>query len=79
MVTILNKFLSFVFFLDGNLVTSVIPTCSNSSATVTVVPRSYSDIQSEDSYHEDINFRIDYICIGNDSQKVSENMAKQIA
>ena len=68
-----------MFFIDGNLVTSVTSTCSNSSATVTVVPRSYSDIQSEDSYHEDINFRIDYVCIGNDSQKVSENMAKWIA
>ena len=58
---------------------SVIPTCSSSSAKVTVVPRSHDVIQSEDSDHEDINFRIDYICIGNDGQKVSENMAKQVA
>ena len=59
--------------------TSVIPTCSSSSATVIVVPRSHGDIQSEDSDHEAINFRIDYVCIGNDGQKVSENMAKRIA
>ena len=54
--------------------TSVMPTCSNSSAAVEVVPRSFNDIQSEDSYHEDIIFRIDYICVGNDGQKVSENI-----
>ena len=59
--------------------TSVIPTCSSSSAKVIVVPRSHDVIRSEDSDHWDINFRIDYICIGNDGQKVSENMAKQVA
>ena len=73
MATTLNRFLSFVL-LDGDLVTSVVPTCSSSSAAVEVVPRSFIDIQSDDSYHEDINFRIDYICIGNDGQKVSENI-----
>ena len=53
--------------------TSVILSCSNDSAAVQVIPR--SDIKS-DQNHLDISFRIDYICIGNDGQKVSENMAK---
>ena len=52
--------------------TSVIPSCSNDSAAIEVIPR--SDIS--DPNHVRINFRIDYMCTGNDGQKVSENMAK---
>ena len=53
--------------------TSVIPSCSNDSAAVEVIPR--PDIKS-DPNHLRISFRVDYVCIGNDSQKVSENMTK---
>ena len=53
--------------------TSVIPFCSNDSAAVEVIPR--PDVESPLG-HMRITFRIDYICIGNDGQKVSENMAK---
>ena len=53
--------------------TSVIPFCSNDSAAVEVIPR--PDVESPLG-HMRITFRIDYICIGNDGQKVSENMTK---
>ena len=53
--------------------TSVIPFCSNDSAAVQVIPR--PNVESPLG-HMRINFRIDYIYIGNDGQKVSENMAK---
>ena len=53
--------------------TSVVPFCSNDSAAVEVIPR--PDVKSP-LRHIRITFRIDYICIGNDGQKVSENMAK---
>ena len=54
--------------------TSVIPTCSNDSAAVEVVPRSYDDIWSEDSDHSDLLIRIDYICIMNDGKQVGDNL-----
>ena len=54
--------------------TSVIPTCSNNSAAVEVVARSYDDIWSEDEHHADLFIRIDYICIGEDGQQVSYNL-----
>ena len=54
--------------------TSVIPTCSNDSAAVEVVARSYDDIWSGDRSHASLFVRIDYICVGNDSQQVSGNM-----
>ena len=54
--------------------TSVTPTCSNDSATVEVVPRSYYDIRSEESCHSSLYIRIDYICIGEDGQQVSDNL-----
>ena len=68
------KFLSSSCFVDGDLVTSVIPTCSNNSAAVEVVARSYDDIWSEDGHHNNILIRIDYICIGEDGQQVSDNL-----
>ena len=43
---------------DGDLVTSVTPTCSNDSATVEVVARSHDDIRSEDSNHASLHIRI---------------------
>lgn len=54
--------------------TSVIPTCSNDSAAVEVVPRSYVDIKKEDSDHSDLRIRIDYICIMNDGKQVGDNL-----
>ena len=54
--------------------TSVIPTCSNDSAAVEVVARSWDDIQSEDGQHANLFIRIDYICVGNDSQQVRDNL-----
>ena len=54
--------------------TSVIPTCSASSATVEVVARSHDDILSEDWGHSALFIRIDYICIGEDGQQVSDNL-----
>ena len=68
------KFLSSLCFIDGDLVISVIPTCSNDSAAVEVVARPYDDILSEDWHHVSILIRIDYICIGEDGQQVSENL-----
>ena len=59
---------------DGDLVTSVIPTCSNDSAAVEVVARSYADIRSGDGHHNTLYIRIDYICIGEDGQQVSDNL-----
>ena len=53
--------------------TSVIPTCSNDSAAVEVVARSYDDIRSGDRSHASHLIRIDYICVGNDSQQVRDN------
>ena len=58
----------------GNLVTSLIPTCSNDSAAVEVVARSYDDIRDGDGDHASLIVRIDYICIGNDGQQVSGSM-----
>ena len=58
----------------GTLVTSVIPTCSNDSATVEVVARSWNDIRNGDRGHSSLLVRIDYICIGNDGQQVSGSM-----
>ena len=54
--------------------TSVIPTCSNDSAAVEVVARSYTDILSEDKDHSDLRIRIDYICIMNDGKQVGDNL-----
>ena len=54
--------------------TSVTPTCSNDSATVEVVARSDDDLRSEDSSHCTLSIRIDYICIGEDGQQVSDNL-----
>ena len=68
------KFSSPLLSSDGDLVTSVIPTCSDDSATVEVVTRSYGDIRSEDSCHSALYIRIDYICIGKDGQQVSDNL-----
>ena len=65
------KFTSSTSSSDGSLVTSVIPTCSADSATVEVVPRSYVDIRSEDSSHDSLLIRIDYICVREDGQQVS--------
>ena len=58
----------------GDLVTSVIATCSNDSAAVEVVARSFDDIKDDDSGHSSLYVRIDYICIGNDGQQVSDNL-----
>ena len=68
------KFLSSSCFIDGNLVTSLIPICSNDSAAVEVVARSYSDIWAENEHHAGLFIRIDYICIGEDGQQVSDNL-----
>ena len=54
--------------------TSVIATCSNDSAAVEVVARSIDDIRNEDRDHSALLVRIDYICIGNDGQQVSDNL-----
>ena len=54
--------------------TSVIPTCSNDSAAVEVVTRSHDDIWSEDGQHASLLIRIDYICVGNDSQQVRDKL-----
>ena len=54
--------------------TSVITTCSNDSAAVEVVARSYDDIRSEDGDHFNLLIRIDYICIGKDGQRVSDDL-----
>ena len=54
--------------------TSVTPTCSNDSAAVEVVARSYDDILSEDRDHRNLLIRIDYICIREDGQQVSDNL-----
>ena len=59
--------------------TSVIPACSNDSAVVEVVPRSYTDILTEDRHHSSLFIRIDYICIGNDGQQVSDNLQIWVA
>ena len=59
---------------DGDLVTLVIPTCSANGAAVEVVARSNDDIRSEDSYHRVLFIRIDYICIGEDGQQVSDSL-----
>ena len=67
----LLKFSSPLLSSDGNLVTSRIPTCSNDSAAVEVVPRSYDDIRSEDNNHLSLLIRIDYICVREDGQQVS--------
>ena len=58
----------------GTLVTSLIPTCSNDSAAVEVVARSYDDIWNENRSHASLFVRIDYICIGHDGQQVSGSM-----
>ena len=52
--------------------TSVTPTCSNDTAAVEVVARSFDDIKSEDGDHRSLFIRIDYICIHN-GQQVSDN------
>ena len=49
--------------------TSVTPTCSNDSAAVEVVARSFDDIRNGDRRHATLLVRIDYICIGNDGQR----------
>ena len=54
--------------------TSVTPTCSDDSAAVEVVARSYYDILSENRDHSALYIRIDYICIGEDGQQVSDNL-----
>ena len=54
--------------------TSVTPTCSNYSAAVEVVARSYDDIRNRDRRHADLFIRIDYICSGYDGQQVSDNL-----
>ena len=54
--------------------TSVTPTCSNDRAAVEVVARSDDDIRSEDHNHRSLFIRIDYICIGDDDQQVSDNL-----
>ena len=56
--------------------TSVTPTCSNDSAAVEVVTRSYDDIRSEDRRHVSLLIRIDYICIGDDGEQVSDNLQR---
>ena len=58
----------------GNLVTSLIPTCSNDSAAVEVVAKSYDDIRNEDRGHSSLSVRIDYICIADNGQQVSGSM-----
>ena len=69
-----QQLLSFLSSLasDGNLVTSVTPTCSNDSAAVKVVARSYDDIRNEDRRHATLLVRIDYICVRNDGQQVRD-------
>ena len=68
---------SFLLFLSfssvGTLVTSVIPVCSNDSAAVEVIARSYDNIRNEDRRHASLFVRIDYICIGHDGQQVRDN------
>ena len=54
--------------------TSLIPTCSNDSAAVEVIARSYDDIRNENRSHSGLFVRIDYICIGHDGQQVSGSM-----
>ena len=54
--------------------TSVIPSCSNDSAAVEVVARSYDDIRSGDRSHSTLLIRIDYTCVGNDGQQVRDNL-----
>ena len=54
--------------------TSVTPICSNDSAAVEVVVRPRDDILLEDSYHRVLLIRIDYICIGDDDQQVSDSL-----
>ena len=54
--------------------TSVTPTCSNDRAAVEVVARSDDDIRSEDHNHRSLFIRIDYICIGEDGQQVSDSL-----
>ena len=70
-----QQLLSFLSSLasDGDLVTSVIPICSNDSAAVEVVARSYDDIRRGNSRHASLLIRIDYICVGNDGQQVRVN------
>ena len=53
--------------------TSVTPTCSNDSAAVEVVARSFDDIRNGDRRHATLLVRIDYICIGYDGQQVRDN------
>ena len=59
---------------DGDLVTSVTPTCSANGAAVEVVARSDDDIRSEDSHHRGLLIRIDYLCIGEDGLQVSDSL-----
>ena len=54
--------------------TSVTPICSNDSAAVEVVARSNDDIRSEDRRHRALSIRIDYICIGENGQQVSDSL-----
>ena len=54
--------------------TSVTPICSNDSAAVEVVARSHYDIRSEDRHHRRLLIRIDYICIRDDGQQVSDSL-----
>ena len=54
--------------------TSFTPTCSNDSAAVEVVARSYDDIRNGDRRHASLLVHIDYICIGYDGQQVSDNL-----
>ena len=54
--------------------TLVIPTCSANGAAVEVIARSNDDIRDGDIYHIGLLIRIDYICIGDDGQEVSDNL-----
>ena len=58
--------------------TSVIPICSNDSAAVEVVARSYDDISRGNSRHASLLIRIDYICVGNDGQQVRDNRQRDL-
>ena len=52
--------------------TSFVPSCSSDRAAVEVAARSYDDIRNGDRSHASLLLRIDYICVGNDSQQVRD-------
>ena len=54
--------------------TSITANCSNDSAKVEVAARSSDDLMSEDDQHRSLYVRIDYICVEDDGQQVSDNL-----